>query len=1341
MAGQGSSAKLIVSVSVSVGSISQAFSYNHVSLSSAHNTNGPCTGSTRISVAGAAFGVSNFSPKMGVKPSTSLYTKWSSQTSIVVRMTSGISFSRSICVSLLRTVHTSTVFLSYSSPDLTGVLPRNVLIENKGFFTIFGRFAIDAQSPSHRLDATSGQKTRWTSYSAIQCSSVKGFGRSRMLVISISLKVASLTETLTYDKGILSLISPSNLRSGEIQNLDIFGKLFTELPRSHQIRVSYSSCSASDWVSDSSLHCKLSFGAVGSQPIIVTTGSSVSTLTQIVSFDVPVLTSFSLKNVAWHAQMKMLYVQSESMIAKEASVAFRVGFSPCETTTWASDSVIGVRIAQGVGKTHAFVYTIGLLLSTATELITYDGYSVRKVYNSSNIPPRAETSFYIETSLGDMENTFKVRIQGTVSAISQWNSVSSILCSAVSGTRHSIGVRLTISTDVETLSQSISFDIPAISNVRVRNTTYFRDTASPFTLYGLNFGTYDTSCMSSISGTTVEQTIWTSDTSLACMYGQFSDPSLAATKYLVATVGVKAATFTESITYDSIHLAISSISRSNIPTTGARSVTLYSTSFSRRDATLKWYTRKIKRGYNLRHLTGFLNHQFVPELEVGSQVRDLGVGLLEIVNNGSHYIDGSLGTIGGGGYGFFGLFIVEPVTAGRNYIPGDIIVSGGGGTGDLLWRQFRSSNSCLPGAIARFQVDGLGSVKRSLLLIFSAYDKVFDFSYVFITPDEHGDGYSSDDTSVALVFHATNHSQDTAITWIQIELSGLYYVNGWITATATQGSGMFGSFDVNSAGEFQEIYISPIEHGSGYRDSVHLNVLYAGTNISQTNSITAIEIQNGGINFLPGQLKLTSTSGEGFLANFSVYPNGSIQRIEILYSDHGSNYLEDPISVDVCYQSTINISGDCYLQNGTITQVDILEKGFQRNTSSCRVNSIIVAVGGGGFGFRAIISETLNGQIRSVNITNHGFGYQSTPSIAVNDAECLCNLEAGDIPGGMDGCIKAILATGGRLDARRADGAKLFPRRAQNVSLRAHIGGGANLTTRIARFGDVKAQRSTQRWSNSPTTGSVLMTVAGSNYGLSTFSSKLRFSFTLSESTTWISDTSIHAGCSQSVSRTATIQITTATKLGTISEMHTVDLPRMSSFVQSNTPMTGSAKFLLLGSSLSILDSTFRFRIFPSIAESTNWISDTSGKALSCTGVFASILMIVTVNQATNSISEAFSINNVQISTVKTGSNSAGMTGSNLITIQGTLTTQTGSSTLKARIQFTACESTEWLATTALICRAHAGTLRTNSIIATIATKQSNTATEAWTSSGTPIMSVGRGTNKGGGGTGSTSVT
>ena len=70
------------------------------------------------------------------------------------------------------------------------------------------------------------------------------------------------------------------------------------------------------------------------------------------------------------------------------------------------------------------------------------------------------------------------------------------------------------------------------------------------------------------------------------------------------------------------------------------------------------------------------------------------------------------------------------------------------------------------------------------------------------------------------------------------------------------------------------------------------------------------------------------------------------------------------------------------------------------NTTGCSVGTTIVTSGGGGADFVAVITEVnINGAIIALKILNHGAGYAMKPSVAVNDPMCMCNQEAGDIPG------------------------------------------------------------------------------------------------------------------------------------------------------------------------------------------------------------------------------------------------------------------------------------------------------------------------------------------------------
>ena len=76
------------------------------------------------------------------------------------------------------------------------------------------------------------------------------------------------------------------------------------------------------------------------------------------------------------------------------------------------------------------------------------------------------------------------------------------------------------------------------------------------------------------------------------------------------------------------------------------------------------------------------------------------------------------------------------------------------------------------------------------------------------------------------------------------------------------------------------------------------------------------------------------------------------------------------------------------------------------------------------------------GRILSADVVNRGAGYTSIPSVAVADANCLCQMQVGnsihcsffsppqlsccvqqsaDVPGAMDACLKLHIALDGRL--------------------------------------------------------------------------------------------------------------------------------------------------------------------------------------------------------------------------------------------------------------------------------------------------------------------------------------
>jgi hypothetical protein len=108
----------------------------------------------------------------------------------------------------------------------------------------------------------------------------------------------------------------------------------------------------------------------------------------------------------------------------------------------------------------------------------------------------------------------------------------------------------------------------------------------------------------------------------------------------------------------------------------------------------------------------------------------------------------------------------------------------------------------------------------------------------------------------------------------------------------------------------------------------------------------------------------------------------------------------------------------------------------ESRTSGCAVGASLTAVGGGGAGFYAVIRyawgypfipqqhDSLSiaymgwrfcclhrvvdafGTITSFDITNHGVGYTSKPSIVTSDSNCLCGGQPGSLPGVFEQCFE-----------------------------------------------------------------------------------------------------------------------------------------------------------------------------------------------------------------------------------------------------------------------------------------------------------------------------------------------
>ncbi|EKX44153.1 hypothetical protein GUITHDRAFT_139994 [Guillardia theta CCMP2712] len=217
---------------------------------------------------------------------------------------------------------------------------------------------------------------------------------------------------------------------------------------------------------------------------------------------------------------------------------------------------------------------------------------------------------------------------------------------------------------------------------------------------------------------------------------------------------------------------------------------------------------------------------------------------------------------------------------------------------------------------------------------------------------------------------------------ISIVSPGRGYVPGdLLPLPSGAGSGFRATFDVGDAGEISQIRI--LDFGEGYNESVQLYPMYPNTSTRMDQTVTAIIVAAGGVNYVEGEVYGQDTIvGSGkFLGIALVNQAGSISEVRMV--DHGSNFQSNIFNINLRYTDTKEV------MTNSISSVDIIGP-----TASCLVGTVIVASSSSGRDFKAEVDaiDPFTGEILSLKIIAHGIDYLSTPYLYSETAGCFCTV-------------------------------------------------------------------------------------------------------------------------------------------------------------------------------------------------------------------------------------------------------------------------------------------------------------------------------------------------------------
>jgi len=577
--------------------LEDAFMYDEPSTSIVRPINLPVSGGTITTFIGQNFGLSDYSPDGRIGPvygaqhsvnpfagwveKTCNPTRWQSDSAVTCLTVSMLGNFREVRLDIGKVVGTTTNIISFDSPQISSLHPSNsmgnvlslkMLIHGKHF----GSQVVDSTivyTEEHirlrgvRLGQTACFSSAWVSDTSISCNLIKAsIGATSRIMITAAGSLGSVSHVLSFDVPAMS-VSTGNSPAAHAMFLIARGNALGEFDSSVNLRVLDSAAEVTSWMSVTSVSAAVGAGSRQSQLLQITAGGLIGSITNVFSFDLPILSTIKLegnkRNVAIFGGSNTMSMSGANFGQATYSSRSNIASSVCESSTWSSESAIAGIIASSIPKGSRNVrMTIGETSSTATSLLSFDCLSVRAVSSNSS----SNTITYVEhqgtrvvvlgQGLGSViPFTVSARIGFTSAGQTIWTSQTAIICRQSSGLNVFHSIRVTAGVALESISLSFTYDIATLSSV-IGNTPAIGSSVNLLT--GNQLASQDASSAARYGHTSCQGTNWKSDTSISCN----SAPGIGKTQIVKVTLGVRRNTISQSVSYDG---TVPHLARSNYP--------------------------------------------------------------------------------------------------------------------------------------------------------------------------------------------------------------------------------------------------------------------------------------------------------------------------------------------------------------------------------------------------------------------------------------------------------------------------------------------------------------------------------------------------------------------------------------------------------------------------------------------------------------------------------------------------------------------------------------------------------------------------------------------------------
>ena len=542
--------------------------------------NSPTTGGKTVTVLGINFGVWRLSGNGKYGETSGEASKWTSDSSVSFKSPSGIGKGLTAAFSVCGRFGEVKNQLSYDAPIVTDQTPSNGRTAGGSSITLFGanfgsvdftgRASVGTHTnktlvyldgagnlvPYNTTGATTCEATSWFSETSARCKVSAGAGVEYGVAFTVAHNIGTQQSGhfFSYDKPVMTSAYPSNgpayggenvtlVYGGELTTYSItmLGRDFGKVDYTPKARLGDTDCMAAKWLSSSSIVCKIPGGGCTGVSIAVSVlgynnGTQYGVATKQFSYDAPSLSSIDVGNNTGPTSGGTDFrINGKNFGAGHHSIAYRIGSTVMNQTTWISDTFVMGKVPAGVCKELTLGITVCDSEGTLSGVFSYytpnvtgtsggevNQMSFKGARTGAALDPAPSVPLVLQTGgstvsvtgayFGHADYSARVRFASTAGTSTNWTSDTAVQAVNPSGVCADHHIVTTVCDQTGTKEGAFCYDIPFVTAGTNRWPNRPTTGSQTISLLGVNFGTAQYSPAGRVMWTELKSE-WTSGSS------------------------------------------------------------------------------------------------------------------------------------------------------------------------------------------------------------------------------------------------------------------------------------------------------------------------------------------------------------------------------------------------------------------------------------------------------------------------------------------------------------------------------------------------------------------------------------------------------------------------------------------------------------------------------------------------------------------------------------------------------------------------------------------------------------------------------------------------------------